>query len=164
MTSDEKLEVLTFSAKVALVILAFVLGASLLTYAVVVAADRLSRWIAGVTLLLVLSVVPAGAQTFEKVYTVSEWGVFVGHIADGMTTQRVLGEGSGREANVFLLRHTDPLAMAGLKAAGAIGTVYLTRKVKRAGHPVLALVTNVAVTSALLTIAHRNDGIRKGTR
>jgi hypothetical protein len=46
MTRDEKLAHLTFSAKVALVVLAFFLVASLMTCAVIVVAERLSVWVA----------------------------------------------------------------------------------------------------------------------
>jgi hypothetical protein len=112
-------------------------------------------------LILVASCRPASAQgLLERAHTASEWGVFGAHIYDGMTTQAALADGL-REANWFLLRSTEPLEMAAMKTAGAVGTVYLTRKVKKAGHPVLAILTNVGVTSALLTIAYRNDGIRK---
>lgn len=108
--------------------------------------------------LLVPSV--AQAQTFDRIYTASEWAVFGGHIADGMTTQRVLGEQKGREAQWFLMRHTDPYAMAGLKTAGAVGTVWLTRKVKRAGHPRWALATNLGLSALLYGIAASNERIR----
>ncbi len=111
-------------------------------------------------LFLVGSCRHASAQgIFDKVYTASEWGVFVGHSYDGYTTQRALGEDVGQEASWLLLRNTDPLVMASLKAAGAIGTVYLTRKVKQSGHKWWALATNIGTTSALLIVAKRNNDI-----
>lgn len=108
---------------------------------------------------LIASCHPASAQgIFDKAYTASEWGVFTGHIYDGFTTQRAIAEGH-REANPLLLRNTDPLVMASLKAAGAIGTVYLTRKVKASGHRWWALATNVGTTSVLLVVANQNNDI-----
>ncbi len=106
---------------------------------------------------------PVFADTFDKVYTASEWAVFIGHSYDGLTTQRALGEGH-REANALLLRSTEPLQMAAMKAAGAIGTVYLTRKVKESGHRWWALAVNVGSASALLYVAHQNNAIIQAGR
>jgi hypothetical protein len=114
---------------------------------------------AALALVLSLWALPVSAQTFEKVYTASEWAVLIGHAADIGSTQRCLGASRCVELNPWLGRFESPVGFTLAKSALAVGQLIVTRRMKAAGHPKRAAVTNYAIAGAFVGIALRNQAV-----
>lgn len=114
---------------------------------------------AALALVLSLWALPVSAQTFEKVYTVSEWAVLTGHGLDAASTQRCLGAGRCRELNPWLARVQNPVGFTLSKFGLAAAQLIVTRRMKAAGHPKWAAVTNYAIAGAFVGIALRNQSV-----
>jgi hypothetical protein len=110
-------------------------------------------------LILVASCRPVSAQTFERIYTVSEWAVLAGHSMDIASTQRCLGSGRCRELNPWLARVNSPVGFTAAKFGLAAAQLIVTRRMKAAGHPKWAAVTNYAIAGAFVGIALRNQAV-----
>lgn len=103
---------------------------------------------------------PALAQTSgDKIHTLSEWTVMLGHGLDAVSSQRAFAEHRGVEANPWLARFDDPLAFTTAKFAVGSVQLWLTRKMRRAGHPRLATVTNFTIGSGFVALGIRNERI-----
>jgi hypothetical protein len=111
--------------------------------------------------LLILLASPASAQTFEKVYTVSEWAVLTGHAMDTASTMHCLGAGKCRELNPWLARLSNPVGFTAAKFGLAAAQLIVTRRMKAAGHPKWAAVTNYVIAGAFVGIALRNQSVGK---
>jgi hypothetical protein len=114
---------------------------------------------AALALVLSLWALPVSAQTFEKVYAVSEWAVLTGHALDTASTQRCLGSGRCRELNPWLARLSNPVGFTAAKFALAAGQLVVTRKMRAAGHPKWAAVANYAIAAGFTALAIRNERV-----
>jgi hypothetical protein len=116
---------------------------------------------AALALVLSLWALPVSAQTFDRIYTVSEWAVLTGHGMDIASTQRCLGAGRCRELNPWLARVSSPVGFTLSKFGLAAAQLIVTRRMKAAGHPKWAAVTNYAIAAAFVSIAIRNEQVGK---
>jgi hypothetical protein len=114
---------------------------------------------AALALVLSLWALPVSAQTFDRIYTVSEWAVLTGHALDAASTQRCLGAGRCRELNPWLARANSPVGFTAAKFGLAAAQLIVTRRMKAAGHPKWAAVTNYAIAAGFVAIAVRNQRI-----
>jgi hypothetical protein len=114
---------------------------------------------AALALVLSLWALPVSAQTFDRIYTVSEWAVLAGHGMDIASTQRCLGAGRCRELNPWLARLDNPVGFTAAKFGLAAAQLIVTRRMKAAGHPKWAAVTNYAIAAGFAALAIRNERI-----
>lgn len=114
---------------------------------------------AALCVLLLLWAAPASAQTFDRIYTASEWAVLAGHSMDIASTQRCLGSGRCRELNPWLARVESPVGFTAAKFGLAAAQLIVTRRMKAAGHPKWAAVTNYAIAAGFVGLAMRNQSV-----
>jgi hypothetical protein len=114
---------------------------------------------AALALVLSLWALPVSAQTFDRIYTVSEWAVLTGHGMDTASTMHCLGAGKCRELNPWLARLSNPVGFTAAKFGLAAAQLIVTRRMKAAGHPKWAAVTNYAIAGAFVGIALRNQAV-----
>lgn len=110
---------------------------------------------AGLILALFLSV-PVSA---ESVFTLSEAAAITAHAADLGATEFCLGAKRCHELNPYLARFDDPVAFSVAKFSVVSLQLWAVRKLKDAGHPQLAAVTNFGIAAGFMGIAVRNQRV-----
>lgn len=105
-----------------------------------------------------------GQQTsprFTYAYRASELAVLTGHAFDLAATQHCLGAGSCREMNPWLARYSSPTRFTAGKFGIAIVQLWATRKLRDAGHPKIAIVTNFAIAGGFTALGIRNERLTR---
>jgi hypothetical protein len=106
--------------------------------------------------LIVFLTLPSLAHAQDRLFTAVRIGVWTTQAMDLSVTQRVLGAGTGREANTLMgWTMRDPYVAAATKVGGALAIDYLLRQV----HPrnrTAAIWTGIAVTAAYSVVLVHN--------
>jgi len=113
--------------------------------------------------LIVFLMLPslAHAQEKDKLFTAARIGVWTTQAMDLAVTQRVLGAGTGQEANPILgWTMRDPYVAAATKVGGALAIDYLLRRVHRTNRKT-AIWTGIGVTAAYSFVLVHNWQVMK---
>jgi uncharacterized protein DUF5658 len=115
--------------------------------------------------LIVFLTLPSLAHAEDKLFTGVRIGMWTTQAMDLAVTQRVIGAGTGQEANTLIGWTTgDPYVAAATKVGGAIATDYLLRKLHRK-HRKAAIWTGIGVTAAYsVVLVHNQKVMRDGER
>jgi ABC-type Fe3+-siderophore transport system permease subunit len=98
--------------------------------------------------LIVFLALPSSAHAEDKLFTAVRIGVWTTQAMDLAVTQRVLGAGTGREANTLMgWTMRDPYVAAATKVGGALAIDYLLRQAHRRNR-MAAIWTGIGVTTA----------------
>jgi Domain of unknown function (DUF5658) len=116
-----------------------------------------------IVFLILPSLAHAQDKREDKLFTAVRVGVWTTQAMDLAVTQRVLGAGTGREANTLMGWTTgDPYLAAATKVGGALAIDYLLRKTHQRSRKV-AIWTGIGVTAGYgLVLAHNYQVMRAG--
>ena len=104
---------------------------------------------------------PVASPRFAYAYRASELAVLTGHAFDLAATQHCLGAGTCREMNPWLARYSSPTRFTAGKFGVAIVQLWATRKLREAGHPKIAIVTNFAIAGGFTALGIRNERLTR---
>ena len=113
--------------------------------------------------LIVLLMLPslAHAEDKDKLFTAVRIGMWTTQAMDLAVTQRVLGAGTGREANTLMgWTMSDPYVAAATKVGGAFAIDYLLRKAHGRSR-MAAIWTGIGVTAAYSVVLVHNWQVMK---
>jgi hypothetical protein len=99
----------------------------------------------------------------DKLFTAVRIGIWTTQAMDLAVTQRVLGAGTGREANTLVgWTMSDPYVAAATKVGGALAIDYLLRQMHRRNRTA-AIWTGIGVTTAYsIVLVHNWQVMRAG--
>ena len=105
----------------------------------------------------------AHAEDKDKLFTAVRMGMWTTQAMDLAVTQRVLGAGTGREANALTgWAMSDPYVAAATKVGGALAIDYLLRTTHRRSR-MAAIWTGIGVTAAYsVVLVHNRQVMRAG--
>ena len=120
---------------------------------------------ATVLALIVFLMLPslAHAEDKDKLFNAVRIGMWTTQAMDLAVTQRVLGAGTGREANTAIgWAMRDPYVAAATKVGGAFAIDYLLRQTHRKNR-MAAIWTGIGVTAAYgIVLVHNRQVMRAG--
>ena len=113
--------------------------------------------------LIVLLTLPSRAYADDKLFTALRIGVLTTQAMDLAVTQRILGAGTGREANTLIgWTMRDPYVAAATKVGGALAIDYLLRHLHRRNRTA-AIWTGIGVTGAYsILLVHNRQVMTAG--
>jgi hypothetical protein len=113
--------------------------------------------------LIVFLTMPSLAHADDKLFTAVRIGMWTTEAMDLAVTQRVLGAGTGREANTLMGWTTrDPYVAAATRVGGALAIDYLLRQTHRRNRTA-AIWTGIGVITAYsIVLVHNGQVMRAG--
>ena len=106
----------------------------------------------------------SSVQAQDRAFRASLVAAVAAHGADLATTEWCIGRGTCHESNPWLARFDHPAAFGVAKMGTAAMTLWLTAKIKDAGHPKVATWMNVVTTGLLAGVAAHNSRIAGPSR